>query len=83
MQKSKNFKIRNFLISLIHLYQRILSPDKGILKRKNQTCVFYPTCSDYSISVIEKYGSFFGLIKSVRRILRCHPWQKNRIDYVK
>jgi hypothetical protein len=51
----------------------------GILK---DNCVFYPTCSMYAIDAIKKYGWISGTLRAVRRISRCHPWQKNHIDPV-
>lgn len=76
--------MKKFLISLIKAYQKTISPDKGFLNKiglkKSQTCGFYPTCSDYSIEALSKYGLFKGLFLSLKRVLRCHPWQKNFID---
>ncbi|MDP3725750.1 MAG: membrane protein insertion efficiency factor YidD [bacterium] len=66
-------------------YQKIFSPDQGffaragILKQRN-ICIFYPSCSEYAKISIEKYGFLRGIIKSAKRITRCHPWQKNHID---
>lgn len=75
-----------FIIKIIKYYQRFLSPDKGILVRigvKNPgVCVFYPTCSDYTIQSIEKYGSIKGLYKGIKRVTRCTPWQKSHMDPV-
>lgn len=70
-------KLKKFLIKLIDLYQRYLS---GLIK---PSCVFYPSCSEYTKQAIEKYGSMKGLFLGFTRILRCHPWQKNHIDLLK
>jgi len=59
--------IGRLLIFPIKLYQRFISP---LLPR---TCRYYPSCSNYSIEAIEKYGPFWGSIKAVSRIMRCHP----------
>ncbi|GMQ95345.1 MAG: membrane protein insertion efficiency factor YidD [Patescibacteria group bacterium] len=71
-------------IFLIRVYQKTFSPDHGLLGktgvRKTSTCVFYPTCSEYTIHAIEKYGVASGLYKGVKRVFRCHPWQKRHID---
>ena len=64
------------LIFIIRIYQRISA-------NKVRVCVFCPTCSEYGISAISKYGAMKGLITTIKRILRCHPWQKNIIDPVK
>lgn len=78
--------MRFFLISIIRLYQKTISPDHGVVREtgwfKLPTCVFYPTCSEYTIQVIEKYGVLKGLGLFLRRIIRCHPWQKNHFDPV-
>ncbi|OGI68742.1 membrane protein insertion efficiency factor YidD [Candidatus Nomurabacteria bacterium RIFCSPLOWO2_01_FULL_41_12] len=69
-------KLKTYLIKLIDFYQKNLSP----LKRNS--CVFYPTCSEYGKIAIDKYGVIKGTYFSFLRILRCHPWQKNHIDPV-
>ncbi|MDO8659396.1 MAG: membrane protein insertion efficiency factor YidD [Candidatus Parcubacteria bacterium] len=71
-------KLKKYFIGLISFYQKYIS----ILK-KQKSCVFYPTCSEYMKIAIEKYGIFKGLWLGLRRIFRCHPWKKNHIDPVK
>ena len=56
-----------FIIYLIHLYQKHASPEL------RSSCLFIPTCSDYMILAIQKYGVFKGVYKGIRRILRCKP----------
>ncbi len=79
--------MRKIFVKFISFYQKILSPLKVFLKHLgflgNNTCVFYPTCSDYTKEAIEKYGLLKGLFLGFLRILRCHPWQKNHIDPLK
>ncbi len=65
--------MKRFLIYLIDLYQKIP------LKSHN-SCVFIPTCSEYTKEAILKYGVFLGIYKGFKRIIRCHPWQKNHFD---
>ena len=69
---------------LITVYQKIFSPDQGFFAQagivRRNVCVFYPTCSEYTKLAIEKYGFLRGSLKSLWRICRCHPWQKNNID---
>ena len=78
--------IKKIILLLITLYQKVLSPGSGLLRKTGivyyNTCTFYPTCSQYSKGVIAKYGILKGVIKSVRRVLRCHPWQRNHFDPV-
>ncbi|MEK7575978.1 MAG: membrane protein insertion efficiency factor YidD [Patescibacteria group bacterium] len=64
------------LIFIIRIYQRTFA-------NKVRVCVFYPTCSEYGISAISKYGAVKGSIATIKRILKCHPWQKNIVDPVK
>ena len=64
------------LISFIYLYRKLISP------LFPPTCRFYPTCSAYSLEAIKKYGPFKGLYMSVRRILKCHPFNKGGYDPV-
>jgi putative membrane protein insertion efficiency factor len=45
-------------------------------------CRFYPSCSSYAIEAIEKYGLFFGGLKAIKRILRCHPFSAGGYDPV-
>ena len=55
-------------VLLIRLYQLIISPWLG------PKCRFTPTCSQYAIEALQKYGPIKGLWLSARRIARCHPW---------
>ncbi|MAJ45085.1 MAG: membrane protein insertion efficiency factor YidD [Candidatus Marinimicrobia bacterium] len=66
------------LIGLVSIYRNTI----GLVLPP--ACRYSPTCSRYMIDSIEKYGSFFGLIKGLKRIGRCHPWSKhNHWDPVK
>jgi putative membrane protein insertion efficiency factor len=69
-----NKLLSDFLIKLINLYRRFISP----LKRP--CCRFYPTCSEYAILAIRKYGALKGSFKAIWRILRCNPFSKGGID---
>lgn len=64
--------LKKILIGLVKFYRKYLSP----LKR-NSHCRFTPTCSQYAIEAIEKYGPFKGTFLAVKRILRCHPYSKH------
>ncbi len=67
--------MKKILIKLIKLYKKYISP------LKTPSCRYYPTCSDYSIQAIEKYGVLKGSLKSIWRIIRCNPFSKGGIDY--
>lgn len=55
-------------IALIKLYQWIISPWLG------NRCRFTPTCSQYGIEALKKYGPIKGLWLTAKRIVRCNPW---------
>lgn len=56
------------LVGLIRFYQLAISPMLG------PSCRFTPTCSNYAIEALRKYGVVVGGWKSIRRIVRCNPW---------
>ena len=62
------------LIALARLYQLTLSPLVG------RQCRFYPTCSNYFIGAVIKYGAIRGTFKGVARIARCHPFHPGGYD---
>ncbi len=76
---------RYFAIVLIKFYQKTLSFDHGFLKHlfPYGFCRFKPTCSEYAIASIAKYGLIRGGLKAFWRILRCNPWNKGGYDPVK
>ena len=63
----KNFFSLIFIVP-IKIYQILISPLFG------PSCRFTPTCSQYTIEAIQKYGPLKGGWLGFRRILRCHPW---------
>lgn len=82
--------MKRFLILLIKFYRKFLSPLKRFLyilspvnAEVNAGCRFYPTCSEYAIDAITKYGALKGGIMSIKRILRCNPFSKGGYDPVK
>ncbi|HHW06796.1 MAG TPA: membrane protein insertion efficiency factor YidD [Clostridia bacterium] len=62
------------LIGIIRLYQRFISP---LLPRH---CRFYPTCSEYSVLALQKYGWRKGGLLAIKRILKCHPFHPGGYD---
>jgi len=68
--------MKGLFIFLIKGYQKIISP---VLP---PSCRFYPTCSEYGIEAITKYGVIKGGIKTAWRILRCNPFSKGGYDPV-
>jgi hypothetical protein len=67
---------RVVLIAAIKFYRGYISP------LKPPTCRFVPTCSEYALLAIEKYGALRGLKMAVCRILRCHPFNPGGYDPV-
>jgi putative membrane protein insertion efficiency factor len=68
--------MKNILIFIVKLYQWALSP---FLPR---ACRFHPTCSEYAILSIKKFGLFKGMFFSTKRILRCNPFSPGGRDPV-
>jgi uncharacterized protein len=76
--------MKRLVVATIKLYQRTLSPDHGWFSGGVQhVCRFQPTCSQYTIEAVEKYGVIKGLGKGSWRILRCNPWNKGGFDPLK
>ena len=65
------------LLWMIRFYRKYLSGMKG-----GCTCKYYPTCSQYGLEAIEKYGALQGGALAVWRILRCNPFSKGGYDPV-
>ncbi len=76
--------IRKPFLLLIRLYQKILSPDHGLLKIyfPHGFCRFYPSCSQYGYEAIEHHGLLKGVPMAVWRVLRCNPCSKGGVDTV-
>ncbi len=68
--------MKYIFIYLIKFYQKFISP------LKPPSCRFYPTCSQYAIESIKKYGSIKGSYLAVKRIIRCHPFNPGGYDPV-
>ena len=70
-------KLLNWLlIMFVRIYQRFISP------LMPPSCRFTPTCSQYAVEALQKYGPFKGLWLAVKRLLRCHPWGGSGYDPV-
>lgn len=62
------------LLVAVRLYQMFISPLLG------PRCRFTPTCSEYFILSVKKYGAIRGAFRGVLRICRCHPWHPGGYD---
>ena len=68
--------MKKFLLALIRFYRRNISP------LTPPCCRFIPTCSEYALEAIEKYGALKGGWMAFKRILRCNPFHKGGYDPV-
>lgn len=75
--------MKNSIIFLLIGYQKIFSPDHGIISHlfPYGFCKFYPSCSSYTSKSIQKYGIIKGFFKGLTRMARCHPWSGGGIDH--
>ena len=68
--------MRFVLIQLIRFYRYVISPWVG------QHCRFYPTCSSYALTAIERFGALRGSYLTIIRLSKCHPWHEGGLDPV-
>ena len=64
--------LKKILIGMVKFYRKFISPYMG-----NMKCRFTPTCSEYALEALSKYGPFKGTYLSLKRILKCHPHSKH------
>jgi uncharacterized protein len=69
--------MKKFVVSILRFYKKFISPALP------DSCRFYPTCSEYAVTAVKKYGVLKGSIKSIYRIMRCNPFNKGGYDPVK
>jgi uncharacterized protein len=65
---------RNFVLRLLRAYKWAISP------MLRPACRYVPTCSEYAMEAVERYGVLRGGIKAMGRLLRCHPLAKGGFD---
>lgn len=68
--------LRTIVIAPVRLYQRAISP--AIPRR----CKYHPTCSEYAVTAVRRYGILRGLVLATWRLLRCNPWSHGGVDFV-
>jgi len=69
--------LKKMAIGLVRIYRKYISP------MKQPSCIYVPTCSQYALEALEKYGFIKGSFLSIKRILRCHPFSKGGFDPLK
>lgn len=68
--------MKRLLLSLIRFYRQEISP------LRPPCCRFIPTCSEYTLEAVEKYGVFRGGWLALRRLARCHPFHRQKsVEY--
>ena len=68
--------LRGVVLGPIRLYRRVLSP--ALPAR----CKYHPTCSQYAVEAIRRYGVLRGVVLAAWRLLRCNPWSHGGVDFV-
>jgi putative membrane protein insertion efficiency factor len=68
--------MRRLAYLMIRAYQLLVSPFLG------NHCRFYPSCSQYAIEAIDRFGVLHGGFMALRRLSRCHPWHPGGLDPV-
>lgn len=68
--------MKKILLALIKFYKAAISPHMA------KHCKYIPTCSQYGIEAIERFGALKGSVLTVWRILRCNPFSKGGYDPV-
>ena len=68
--------MKKLLLAAIRFYRRNISP------LRKPCCRFIPTCSEYALEAVEKYGPWKGSWLALKRLLRCHPFCRGGYDPV-
>ncbi|WP_153146999.1 membrane protein insertion efficiency factor YidD [Dechloromonas sp. H13] len=68
--------MKRLLVALLRTYQYAISPFLG------RRCRYYPSCSEYAVEAVQKYGALKGGWLGVKRVCRCHPWHPGGYDPV-
>ena len=68
--------VRTVAVAPIRAYQRVVSPAVG------NRCKYYPSCSEYAVQAVKRFGILRGLVLAGWRLLRCNPWSHGGFDPV-
>ena len=69
-------RMRSIVVAPIRAYQRLFSPAFG------ERCKYYPSCSEYAVQAVQRFGILRGLVLAIWRLLRCNPWSHGGVDRV-
>jgi len=78
--------MKRLVLTAIRFYQKTSFFHGAIAKQlflTDKVCRFTPTCSEYTYQAIDKYGIIKGSFLGLKRIVRCHPWNKGGYDPLK
>jgi hypothetical protein len=67
--------MKRVLLAMIRFYQKYISPSRP------PCCRYIPTCSQYALEAVEKYGAWKGGWLALKRVLRCHPFYRGEHGY--
>jgi uncharacterized protein len=68
--------VRYLAIALLRAYQFLISPLFPV------SCKYHPSCSEYAVQAVRRYGVVKGLLLAGWRLLRCNPWSRGGVDHV-
>lgn len=68
--------LQKIMLGFFKFYQVAISPIKP------PTCRFYPTCSNYGLEAVKRFGAIKGGYLTIKRILKCHPFHPGGVDFV-
>ena len=68
--------MKSLALGLLRIYKRWISPAFP------PSCRYVPTCSEYAMEAVERYGAVRGLMMAAWRLLRCHPFSRGGLDPV-
>jgi hypothetical protein len=69
--------VRHVVTLPIHAYRALVSPFLG------QRCKYHPSCSQYALDALRELGILRGTVLAGWRLLRCNPWSRGGVDYVR
>ena len=72
-----NYIFSSIFIVLIRIYQKFISPFFP------SSCRYLPTCSEYACQAIKRHGFYKGVILTIKRVCKCHPWGGEGYDPLK
>lgn len=68
--------MKKILLLFVKFYRKFISP------LKPPCCKYYPTCSTYALTALEKHGAFKGTVLAMWRLARCNPFSLGGVDHV-